>query len=309
MVLFFCACTQSVDSADSPVDTPDCDIVISNTWPADGAVGVYNRDPIEFTLTSPAPNAQFVADFAGTQSVSADGLVITYTPDQPLEPQTRYTVALDYCYSTPEISFTTSSLGEPLMDDVSMLGMAWVIDPSDGEYLEGAGLAGTMTAVFDRALVTEVINSSGSEMAWRLGISDELGQKQDECFRTIEVEDVDFSEAPYFEFSAPEINIDAYDDELTFYDINMDGTISSDGEMLGGVRYSFTIDIAELVLVMNVSDTETLCEHAATLGSTCGPCPRGGDDTCTTLVARGLIGEPSQAPVVYVEENNSKDCL
>ena len=97
---------------------------------------------------------------------------------------------------------------------------------------------------------------------------------------------------------------------MTFYDVALSGTVSSDGKELGGINYRMSIDIAELVSVMNVSDTETLCEHAENLGSSCGPCPDGSSDTCTTVSARGLLGETAMAPVVPVEVNNkNEDCL
>ena len=70
LVLLLGACTISEEVFYEPDVTPDCDIVITGTWPADGAVGVYNRDPIEFTLSDPVPNAVVVADFDGTQTVT-----------------------------------------------------------------------------------------------------------------------------------------------------------------------------------------------------------------------------------------------
>ncbi|MFT5682690.1 MAG: hypothetical protein ACI8RZ_003614 [Myxococcota bacterium] len=298
--LLTAACSDGKDTGPVEEVQGDCDISITKTWPADGATGVYHRDPIEFTLSEPDSTATLEADFTGTQTISEDGLLISYTPDPPLDPDTTYTVTMSYCFATPQVSFTTSSLGTPLESGVSLGGMTWLQDPSEGEYTQGSGLVANMAAVFDRALLVAVSASDGSSMDWRLGVADEAEELQDECFRTIDVEGIDLSEPPFFQFAETQINVEAFNGELHLYDVLVEGTLSADGTTFGGLHYAITVDLADLVEVMKVADVDTLCELATNLGSDCGPCPSGGADSCTTVEARGLIGEATTASVVEV---------
>lgn len=110
---------------------PTCETTIPSTWPDNGATGVYHRGAVEFTLSEPDPTAVVVADFDGVQSTRDGGLVVVYTPTEPLEPLTTYEVSLDYCRGTPSISFTTSALGSALMDDVDLVGRVYAADMTD----------------------------------------------------------------------------------------------------------------------------------------------------------------------------------
>ena len=303
LVLLFSCTNNGSDFEAGP--TGDCDIVVSNTWPADGATGVYNRHPIEFTLSSPDPTAVVLADFPGTQVTSEDGLTITYIPDDPLETNTTYDVALEYCYATPQIRFTTSTLGEPLNDDLALQDVSWVLDPLAGEYLEGYGLASTMAAVFKRDLMAQVTEEYGSELTMRLGVADNAGQSQDECFRTIEATEIDFSGEPYLEFYTPKMTFGAFNGYLNLYDITLSGTISPNGRTFGGVSYSLIVDVGDLVDIMKVSDADAMCDLAVNLGSVCGPCPEGDSVSCIAVSARDLKGSFSSADLVHVEETNT----
>lgn len=302
LVLGSCA---DVDVLTDASGLSSCNIVINQTIPTNGATGVYYRDSIAFVLSNPVPNATIIADFQGTQTVSDDGLTITYTPQSPLEPDTTYTVSLDSCIGNSEISFSTSQLGQAVEENVSLEEQVWRFDPVDGEFVEGDGLVSIMGAIFERELLAAVVAVDGSEMTWHLGVSDEDGEGQDECFRTVEVSGIDFSSAPFFAFYTDHIAFDAYNGVLNFYDFSLDGTISADGTYLGGINYQVTIDVLDLVSVMNLSDVDTMCSHAANLGSPCGPCPEHDASTCATIVARDLYGVGLDTDVVSVVETNA----
>ena len=304
MFIFLSAC-YGVESELPATFYGDCDVQVANTVPSNGAGDVYHRDAISFSLTSPDPTAVILADFPGTQSVSDDGMTIYYVPDQPLEPSTTYKVALDYCYAQPEIRFTTSELGEPLESDLDLLGLSWIVDPVGGEYLEGSGFAALMGSVFDRDLVVQVTDVDGPELTMRLGVANESGSAQDECFRTVEVTAVDLTEEPYLQFFSSHINVQAFNGSLSLHDVDLTGTISSDADTFGGVEYSMMVDVADLVSVMKLADVDSLCYMAANLGSECGPCPEGDTDSCIPVVAEGLVAPLAGLDVVHVEETNA----
>jgi len=288
----------------------DCDVQVVDTVPSNGAGNVYHRDAVTFTLTSPDPTAVVFADFPGTQSVSDDGLTISYVPDRPLEPDTAYKVGLDYCYAQPEIRFTTSELGEPLESDLELLGVSWIVNPVGGDYLEGSGFASIMASVFDRDLVVQVIDVDGADLTMRLGVADESGSEQDECFRTIDVTTVDFSEEPYLQFFSDRMSVQSFNGSLTLHDVDLTGTISSDADTFGGVEFSMMVDVADLVSVMKLADVDSLCYIAENLGSECGACPEGDTDSCIPVVARGLVAPLAGMDVVHVEETNAiEGCL
>jgi hypothetical protein len=283
----------------------DCDVQVVSTAPSNGAGDVYHRDPLSFVLTSPDPTAVVLADFPGTQLVSDDGLTITYLPDDPLEPDTTYMVALDYCYAQPEIRFTTSGLGEPLETNLDLLGASWIVNPIGGEYLEGSGFASIMALVFDRDLLVQVIDIDGADLTMRLGVADESGNEQDECFRTVDVTAVDFSEEPYFQYDSSRMSVQSFNGSLTLHDVDLTGTISSDADTFGGIEFSMMVDVADLVSVMKLADVDSLCYMAENLGSDCGPCPEGDSDSCIPVVAHGLVGPMAGLDVVHVEETNT----
>ena len=303
--LLLSACALNPDADEPIVVYGDCDVRVLHTAPLNGAGDVYHRDAISFTLSSPDPTAKVLADVSGTQTVSADGLTVTFTPDVPLEPDTTHVMALDYCYAQPEIRFTTSSLGTPLDADLDLLGTSWVVDPVSGSYLQGSGFAAIMASIFEREIVAQVVDIDGALLTVRLGVADPSGTVQDECFRTVDVTAVDLSREPLLAFDSSRMNVAAFNGSFTFHDIALTGTISTNGALFGGIEYTMMVDVADLVSVMKIADPDSLCEMASDLGSMCETCPDGGSDTCIAVEARGISGYRAGLDLSVVEETNA----
>jgi len=271
------------------------------TLPTDQATDAYYRGPFEWVLEEPVETAEVLADFPGVQGLRKEGTVITFTPDPPLEPNTTYTMALDYCHGSPEIQFATSELGMPLEDE-DLLGASYVIDLTSGEFLESDLVGTVLTGFFGRNLLVQVVEQDGDDIVFRAAISDtgsRGGLEQDICRRTQDIT-LDASELPYIQLELAEFNFGAYESSLTFHRFALNGTVSPDGSYIGGMTWSITVSANDLVPILQAGDVETVCETAAQLEAECVPCPTGYDQ-CITVSGHQVLAEPIDAELEHIE--------
>lgn len=289
--------------ADLPGDSgPTCDVTIDSTDPSDGAVDHYFRGPLLFELSEPDPTAVVVASFPGTQTV--DGNYVVYTPDEPLDPNTEYTVGFDYCHGAPEITFMTSDLGESVEDTEALLGNTYAIDFSEGRFLEGDDIGELLSTFFGRSLLIQVLAYDEDGMDIRVAVSERGGDDQEVCRRTLDIEGMDITESPYFSFQTDEFSFGAYEGELTFLDFQVDGTFAADGSAVGGVGFSLTLKVSELVPILGVGDEDELCELADQMGVECVVC---GGGTCVTISADSIYGPELQSQLLDIAPEDIPD--
>jgi len=281
-----------------------CEVTINSTDPSDGAPDVYYRDAIRFELSAPDPTATVVAPFAGTQTISEDGLTVIFTPDDPLDPATDYEVDLDYCHGTPTIGFSTSELGLPLDDGVSLEERVYGIDLAGGHFMDGAGVGETLSTFFARSVLMKVSREEGATIDILASVTDD-SDEQDYCKRTAELDGIDFSEAPFVSFGLDEFEFGAYLATVTLYDLAIEGTFSPDATELGGVRFATTVDAQDISAALGAVSTEVICELAEDLGTSCGPCPVGDTDTCLTVTAEHIEGVQVSIELDAITEANT----
>ena len=138
------------DEAGSQVTVQTCDVTVRETIPSTGSMEHYYRDPIVFKLSGPVTEANILSDIVGDTAISEDGQTVTFTPTGTLSPSTEYSVALEYCYGTPEITFTTSNYGAPIEDGTVLEGTTFVLNFDSGEYTTGENAGDLLNSVFTR---------------------------------------------------------------------------------------------------------------------------------------------------------------
>ncbi len=265
--------------------TADCEITVDSTWPEDGATDAYYRDAISFHLSAADPTAQVSADFAGTQTTTDDGATIIFTPDAPLEPSTAYTVTLDYCYGAPSISFTTSSLGESITDMGALNGAIFELDTSSVHWVSSEGVGGVLAGLLNRPILMQIQGYDGKNASALLAIAESGSDRQDFCYRSYQVDGLDLSALPLMTYSVAETSFSFYKDDLSCYDINIEGTIASDVSGIGGFELSLLVDLGGMLEALGSADIAAACDFVASLGAECEPCPRGGTMSCIQLAA------------------------
>jgi len=244
----------------------------------------YYRQAIEFELSEPDPTAVVFADFAGEQTTRDDGLVVVYTPDEPLEPLTEYTVGLDYCRGTPEIGFYTSELGLLLDEDMDLLGRTYALALDEVRFLAGDGLEEVAATLVSPTMLVSAhaVDEDGIHLRVALP-SDEDPETQDYCIRTVELPVADFVEAPFFSLTATDVSFGASSATVDLRRLDFTGTVSPDGSWMGGGTFAAVLDTRDIAQIIAGSSPETLCAIAAGLGVPCDMCPQDGAEWCVTL--------------------------
>lgn len=295
------ACAPGPAGQDSGEGMVDCDVTIDETWPAQGATDAYWRDAVEFRLSGPDSTALVVADFDGAQSWEDDGTSLVYTPDAPLEPSSSYTVGLDYCHGSPSITFETSSYGLPIEDPEALPGQAYLVDLTAGRFVTGGSMAEGLSMFFTRSILFEVLSVGHDELSIRAGVSTARGEAQDPCYLSVDIDEVDGEEAPYFELSIEDFTFGAYRGELRMYEFTMRGTIAPDGSSVGGVSYEVTVLAEELAGILGV-EPDRICDLLDDLGASCEPCPGSADESCVTVGADRIEAPRLDAGIERVTE-------
>lgn len=294
VALGFFACAPTIPkeadsgpAATSTTETVDCDVVLEETTPFDGQTDTYWRDPFTFSFSEPDPTATVVFDPSGTATWDDSETTLTFTPAAPLAPNTDYTVGIDFCRSSPELSFRTSELGSPITDPASLVGRTYAVDLSAGRFVEGAGIAEPLSAFFNRSVLFQVTHLDATGLDLRVAVSgtptDPAGQ--DQCFATIDMVDLDPSEAPFFAFDLDDFVLGAWEGSLALAGFSMEGTVAPDGTYVGGVQYSVVVPVSQLGAVFGNDDVAENCALIEAQGEVCETCPDFSDAACVTISA------------------------
>ncbi len=306
LILLLTACTSSSDTGQETVGVT-CDTTIPTTWPQDGDMAVYHRDAIAFTLSEPDPTATVVAPFDGVQSTSEDGLTITYRPSGPLEPETDYTVQLDYCRGTPAIRFRTSELGQPLHDDLDLTGSVYQADMAEARYTAGDGVSNVIRALIGDFVLLQIVQASDTAFQLRTALTvEENGDVlQDPCGHTADLPSADFMEAPFFSHGADDVLLTTYDTTMNLLDFTASGTVAPDGSWVGGITMAATLDTREAAVLLDIAPDD-ICLLADNAGLACEPCADGAS-YCGTVVLENLDADWTDVQMLEMTEQDP-DC-
>jgi hypothetical protein len=307
MLLFAALLGCPNDTDTSFEDTSvDCPVTIDKTHPLDGATDAYYRSAIEFHLSEPDPTALVIADFDGIQTDRGGGSIILFTPTAPLDPETTYTVGLEYCRGAPSIEFTTSALGTALTDPAALVGRTFTLDMLQARFVAGAEVAATAATLFDRNLLASVLGLDGDWLRLRLGkaLADDTGN-QDFCARTVDLPPADVSNLPWFHLLTDELQFGAYAADMSLYQLQVSGTFSADGSAIGGLTMKTVVDSRDIATLISGQTADSLCEIMGNLYIPCEPCPTDGYSYCFNLSFEDLSGTPVDSELESVESANT----
>ena len=261
------------------IASPDCDVTVRETIPSTGSMDHYYRDPIVFKLSGPITEATVRSSITGETTLSEDGQTVTYTPTGILSPSTEYTVALEYCYGTPEITFTTSHYGAPIEASADLEGTAFLLNFDSGEYTVGENAGDLLNSVFTRNVLVQFdeVRDVNARIVAAVGKPNDSEIGQDFCARTIAVE-ASTETLPLVTGAEINFTFGAMGGQLRIDSIEFEGTLGSDLSSIGGLTYKAVVGMAELVDMLPEFGGESVsCDLAANLGIPCQPCPSDAD--------------------------------
>ena len=307
-MLLFAALLGCPADIDTEVEdtSVDCPITIDETHPLDGATDAYYRSAIEFHLSEPDPTALVTADFDGIQTNRGDGSTILYTPTVPLDPETTYTVGLEYCRGAPSIEFTTSALGAPLTDASALVGRSFTLDMLQARFVASAEVAATAATLFDRNLLASVVGLDGDWLRLRIGKAlEDDPENQDFCARTVDLPAADVTNLPWFHLLTDELQFGAYAANMTLYQLQVSGTFAADGSAIGGLAMTTVVDSRDIAELISGQTADSLCEIMGNLYIPCEPCPTDGHSYCFDLSFEDLSGSTVDSELESVETANT----
>ncbi len=288
-----------------------CDVTVRETIPNTGSMDHYYRDPIVFVMSGPIEEAEVITDVSGETMISEDGRTVTFQPSGILSPSTEYTMGLDYCYGQPEITFTTSHYGAPIEASADLQGRAFNLNFSSGNYIVGENAGDLLNAVFTRNVLVqfEEVRDIDAKIVAAIGEPNGTNIGQDMCGRTIAV-NASLQSIPLVTGEEVNFTFGAMGGQLRIDHIDFEGTLGSDLETIGGLTYTATIGMAELVDMLPEFGGESVgCELAENLGIPCEPCTNMPTEQCITISAKGIDGNRVDTSIVEIAEMGAHpDC-
>ncbi len=294
-----------VDTAADTGTVEDCPAQFVSQEPSGGEVGWYWRDaPVVFvTAADPTAYDAWLVEPSG-QRVDGElvwdeaGLSATLDVGGPLAPSAEYTLWTSDCLGPRSVSFTTSSLGSPLVDGPGgLVGTTWRLDLNGATWIEPAALSGLLAVYFSTPILLGVQYADGANVDFigAPGYVDPLGR----ILRYTTAPSWDFpvqafDEQPYFEAEVSSITLEYQDGSsvvpIPVQDFRLFATVAPDGSVLGGAKLAGLADTRGMGGLLRDDDNPlAICEFAATIGVSCVPCADNGP-YCLRLSAEDLDG-------------------
>ena len=304
--------TDGDTGGDTDEDTGDACGVSVTTSPIQGAANAYYRDDVEFRLTEPDASASIETAIPGSQELSADGLTLYWRLSQPLQPETAYFVALNYCSGRVELPFTTSELGNPIQAPDQLAGKTYRLDLGEARFTEPPGIGSLLSSELDGvSIYTGVTDVTAAEITV-IGGFDRAGADtptQEYCDPTLDFATADFTGSPHFELSAQaRVPLTMAGTTVYVEDAKFSGAFASDLSYFGGGVFEGAIDTRPLDAEFGDGEEGFLCRTAAALGVVCIPCADG-EAFCLPLVADSITAPLVDVTVVPIDGDNCEGCV
>lgn len=312
LALVACGGDKSDDTAaGDTAGTDSCTITVTTT-PSSDAVNAYYRGTIEFRLSAADSTATIETSIPGTQSTSADGKTVIWTPSEPLAPSTAYSATLHYCGGDAVLNFTTSELGGDIADTDSLVGKAFALDLLQARIVEPAGIGAVLSQFLTQDILVgvESVDGDSIQMIGAIGADGAATPTQNFCDPTIPFPEANFAEAPFFSIGPADTTLNVAGFAITIGQLNITGTLAPDGSYFGGGTLSGTIDTRPLAPLLDDSgDPGAICNLAVSFGVTCEACPADGEPYCLNLVADQIVATGiTTGPVVEVAGADCTGC-
>lgn len=284
------------DTADTNVEVP-CETVAIETEPEDEEDAWFYRDPMTVKFSDDASEAVlqlFGPDGAEipTTATWADGnFQVEIAPTTALLGSTTYTLHIEVCEYTGDVTFTTSVYGSALEESAdALVGNTYVLDLSRSEILQPEGLGVLLASYLTEPLLIGVDHADESV----IGLVGAQGyKKSDGSYKQVGDQvwifpDADFTTNPYFSASTESIGIDYSGATITIESFELSGTFAPDGSAIGGGHAQGWGDTREMGPLLELGDDPgAVCEFIAMLGLgvECSECADG-EPYCLFIEAR-----------------------
>jgi hypothetical protein len=304
IILFLFACGDEVDpqTKDIVEDTnsieipkEDCEITIAGTIPNDGASSWFYRSPAVITFSEENPNVAFaVTDSSGADvpvSYEWDDVRLNASvlPDSgSWNPSENYTLGIDLCGNSPNISFSTSEVGTPLEDDAAdLVGNTYFIDLSSAEYSEPPGVGTLLSLYLDMPLLLGVssVETSVIDFEAYLGYRDDVSPD----WMAVDMEPwifsgADFASQPFFSAYTELLTIPYGSVDIPVHGFAIEGTFSSDASSIQKATFTGLGDTSGMGPLMGFgNDPEAVCSLLGQYGISCLECPDESGVYCVRL--------------------------
>lgn len=301
MFLYALACATAEDSAKTgetgitdsePTSSETCEAKLKSTYPEDGEDDAYYKTTIEFELSAEDPTATVDAPFGGSLSWSEDNKTAIFTPDADLEPDTSYTVTLNYCGGAEPITFSTGSLGQAV-ESAAINGRTYLLDLGTATVTDPPGVTDILKSQLDVGILTgvTVLENGDLSILGALENDDTSGvTDQNYCDPAIVFPDADFSASPYFVIAGSSVTFDIQGYAVELLDLEITGTFAADGSYFGGGTLAGTADTRAFDDLAGGGEG-AVCDLVSAFMVECEPCASDGEPFCLSIKARDIRAE------------------
>ena len=277
---------------DPDPDPEPCETLVVEGYPSAGMRDVSVLSTFEASLDAPLGDENLrVLDASGREvpgrlrRTDRDRL-LTFYPEDPLQPSTEHTVVVEVCGGTvaADWSVTTSDRGAPLTCDP--VGRAYVMNLDEARFVApDPSVAPLLFELFESSsLVVSVVATSDDEATLRLGVGDATAPVA--CAPTADLSGT-FAD-PVAAVSVPTVPalIDGVAVDL-LHDASLDTVLAADCSDMEVYRLAGTLDMRSLTPALadlvGTEDADEICALVATFGLTCSACPSDGEAYCLDL--------------------------
>lgn len=272
----------AVDTVDQPVEEA-CDVLPDQFDPLHDATDI----PVDVTpMIAFTDAAETTAEIDltgpdgpvdGALSWTDQGALATFTPDEPLLPETTYIFRASNCDTVEEAWFTT---GLPPIDADALVGTTWVV-PWPTLIWDEPGGAATLAALADfDVIMAELLGAVRAGDQLRMvgagGYDIGGGAYLPECVNDVVPADFDFSQNPIFSTTESTLSIplDAttVPTIIVVHEFRFRGTFVDEGASIQDFRSTGLIDLRGVGTLLGGVDACLLFQLA---GSSCQACPDG----------------------------------
>lgn len=285
----------------------DCSVHLTDVNPADGAVGVYYRDPLVLSFDGDGTAADIrVTDSAGadvaTSEAWQDGNVQVWVYAE-LEGAQSYDLAVTIEGCSYATGFTTSDIGTPLtIAPGDLEGRTYTFALNEANITTPSIIEGFDDDYFTQPLLFMVTQADTATVtllgAPGEGESGSYSQVADEP--TWDFPAADFTELPYFVTYSDYIELSYQGTPIPIYGFTFEGVFSSDGSSIEAGAVGGLVDTREMYAFLGLPENpEAICDYASSFGVYCEACPDG-NDYCLTVVGEDITA-PYQSGLTLTE--------
>ena len=214
-----------------------------------------------------------------TETWSAGNVQVAVHPVEPLEGDSAYTLHVELCGQTSDVTFSTAPYGSPVDESAgALVGNTYAFDFSQAEILEPEELGSFVSAYLTEPLLVGVASADASliGLVAAQGQGDGGGSYEQAGGEVWIFADADFTTNPYFAAEAESIEIAAGDVSIPIEAFALDGTFAPDGTSIGGGHAEGWADTREMGALLGIGDEPSaFCDFAVIMDVTCSACADG----------------------------------